>query len=200
MEFYKTIAEISEGIFKDRGSKFLAFAFPVENENEIQQHLESIKKKYFDARHHCFAYRLGTRNVVERWNDDGEPNSSAGKPILNQISIRQLTQTLVVVVRYFGGTLLGVGGLINAYKEAANDALNMAKMVENEFFSTIEINTDFENMGRLLSWISDRNLKIANQTYDLGCTIEIVCKSAKIFEYEKQLELMKFQFSSKSKN
>jgi len=200
MEFYKTIAEISEGIFKDRGSKFLAFAFPVENENEIQQHLESIKKKYFDARHHCFAYRLGTRNVVERWNDDGEPNSSAGKPILNQISIRQLTQTLVVVVRYFGGTLLGVGGLINAYKEAANDALNMAKMVENEFFSTIEINTDFENMGRLLSWISDRNLKIANQTYDLGCTIEIVCKSAKILEFEKQLELMKFQFSSKSKN
>ena len=127
---YKTIEKPSEGLFKDKGSKFISFAFPVDNEEEIKEIVQSIKKEHHSARHHCYAWRLGADQLLFRANDDGEPSSTAGKPILGQIQSFDLTNILIVVVRYFGGTLLGVSGLINAYRNAALDAINQAEIVE----------------------------------------------------------------------
>ena len=127
---YLSIEKRSEGIYKDRGSKFLAFAFPVYQEDEIKDILAELRKEYHDARHHCYAYRLGASKEIYRVNDDGEPSSSAGKPIFGQIQSNDLSNILIVVVRYFGGTLLGVGGLINAYRSAAADALINASIIE----------------------------------------------------------------------
>jgi uncharacterized YigZ family protein len=129
---YRTIQAPTEGIYKEKGSKFLAFAYPVETEADVKGHLERIKKEYFDARHHCFAYMLGADRKKFRAFDDGEPNHSAGDPILGQIRSKNITNVLVIVVRYFGGTKLGVGGLISAYKTAAEDALNRAAVIEKE--------------------------------------------------------------------
>ncbi|MDP2112754.1 MAG: YigZ family protein, partial [Bacteroidota bacterium] len=126
---YKTIEKPSEGLFKDKGSKFISFAFPVNSEDEIKDIVQSIKKEHHSARHHCYAWRLGADHLHFRANDDGEPSSTAGKPILGQIQSFDLTNILIVVVRYFGGTLLGVSGLINAYRSAALDAINQAEIV-----------------------------------------------------------------------
>ena len=126
---YLTIEKNSDGIFKDRGSKFLAFAYPVSSPEEIKIILAELRKKYHDARHHCYAYMLGAEKETYRSNDDGEPSSSAGKPILGQIQSNNLSNILIVVVRYFGGTLLGVGGLINAYRSAAADAIRNANII-----------------------------------------------------------------------
>ncbi len=127
---YKTIAFKSEGEFKDKGSKFLGFAFPITNENEVKDIINSLKKEHYTAAHHCYAYILGTAQEIQKSNDDREPNNTAGKPILRAILSKQLTNTLVVVVRYFGGKLLGVPGLIQAYGESANEALKAAKILE----------------------------------------------------------------------
>ena len=121
---YDSIAGPSTGLYKDNGSKFLAFAYPVESEEEVRKHLDALRKEYFDARHHCYAYRIGHQGQLWRANDDGEPSSTAGRPILGQILSAGLSDVLVVVVRYFGGTLLGTGGLMVAYREAAKGALN----------------------------------------------------------------------------
>ncbi|PLX14682.1 MAG: YigZ family protein, partial [Marinilabiliales bacterium] len=126
---YLTISKPSEGLFKDRGSKFLAFAYPVSSEEEIKAFQEQLRSDYHDARHHCYAYMLGPKKENYRANDDGEPSSTAGKPILGQIRSFDLTNILIVVIRYFGGTKLGVGGLINAYKTAAEEALKNAKII-----------------------------------------------------------------------
>lgn len=126
---YLTISKPSEGLFKDRGSKFLAFAYPVSSEDEIKEIQEHLRSEYHDARHHCYAYMLGKDKNVFRANDDGEPSSTAGKPILGQIKSYDLTNILIVVIRYFGGTKLGVSGLINAYKTAAEEALKNAKII-----------------------------------------------------------------------
>ena len=120
---YRTIKRESEGYFRDRGSKFYAFAYPVETEDEVKEHLEELRKKYYDARHHCYAYQLGAEKTSYRINDDGEPSSSAGKPIFGRIQSHDLTNILIVVIRYFGGVKLGVPGLINAYKTAAEEAI-----------------------------------------------------------------------------
>lgn len=128
MNEFKTIVSSTEGLYKEKGSKFLAYAYPVSSEEEIKQHLEALRKQYYDARHHCYAYIIGLKNQQYRANDDGEPNHSAGDPILGQIRSKGLTNCLVVVVRYFGGTKLGVGGLINAYKTATEDALDKVQI------------------------------------------------------------------------
>ena len=127
---YKTIASTSEGIYKEKGSKFLAFAIPVVSEAEIKEHIDKIKKEYYDARHHCYAYILGADKATYRINDDGEPSGTAGRPIHGQLLSKDLTNTLVVVVRYFGGIKLGVSGLITAYKAATKDALDNAVVIE----------------------------------------------------------------------
>src|SRR5690606_39655528 len=126
---YLTIADHAEGLYYEKGSKFIALAYPVSDEEEIKSLLENIRKKYYDARHHCYAYRLGREGLVFRANDAGEPNHSAGDPILGQLRSYNITDVLIVVVRYFGGTKLGVGGLINAYKTAAADAIENSTII-----------------------------------------------------------------------
>ena len=130
---YKTIYEVSEGNIKEKGSKFIAIAIPVISEEEIKSKLDELRKEYYDARHHCYAYRLGFEKLVYRYNDDGEPSGTAGRPIYGQIVSKDLTDVLVVVIRYFGGTKLGVSGLINAYKTASKEALNNQRLLLKQF-------------------------------------------------------------------
>src|SRR5690554_4361278 len=144
-ETYQTITKPSKGLFKDKGSKFIAYAQPVSSINEITEHLERIKKEHHSARHHCWAYRIGFRGEEHRVQDDGEPVNSAGKPILGQIDAFSLTQVLIVVVRYFGGTLLGVGGLIQAYKQASKDALESAHIKTQHIPYPIHISCAYEH-------------------------------------------------------
>lgn len=163
---YATIDAPSEGIYKEKGSKFLAFAFPVANEEEIKLHLRTLKKKYFDARHQGYAFILGPDAKIWRAFDDGEPNHSTGDPILGQIRSRKLTNVLVVVVRYFGGTQLGVGGLISAYRAAADDALSRAVRIEREVVSRLEICFDFKSTPEVMKLIKDFDLKILEQEFN----------------------------------
>lgn len=138
---YKTIASPSEGVFKDRGSKFIAKAFPVKTEDDIKIHLETLRKDYYDARHHCYAYQLGFDKSAYRINDDGEPSGTAGKPIFGQINSHDLTNILIVVIRYFGGTKLGVSGLINAYRTASKESISNGDncpILQRDFFSSEE--------------------------------------------------------------
>jgi len=136
---YRTIEGPSKGLFRDRGSRFIALAYPVRTTDEIKSILEELRKEYHDARHHCYAYMLGPDRQVWRANDDGEPSGSAGRPIMGQINSHELTDILIVVVRYFGGTLLGVSGLINAYKTAAADAISNASIVERRVHVSLRI-------------------------------------------------------------
>lgn len=167
---YKTIEAPSQGLYKDRGSKFLAYAYPAKSEEDVEAALEKLRKKHHDARHHCYAYRLGTETKRYRANDDGEPNNSAGQPILGQIRSRELTNVLVVVVRYFGGTLLGVGGLVKAYKGAASDALCNATIVTRTATQNLEIVFDYPDTAQVEQLIKAEKLKISNQNYQEKCT------------------------------
>lgn len=166
---YFTIASPSEGLFKDRGSKFLAFAYPFTNEAELKPIIEQLKKEHFKAVHLCFAYRLGIDSSQFRVNDDGEPSGSAGKPILNVLLSHQLNNILVVVVRYFGGTLLGVPGLINAYKSATIEAISHAQIIEKTLNDIYEIAFEFILMNDVMKIVKEFNIKINNQLYDNRC-------------------------------
>lgn len=172
-DLFKTIENPSEGQFKDRGSRFMAFAFPVLDQEEIKQRLTELKKQYHDARHHCFAWRLGADMERYRVNDDGEPSGSAGKPILGQIHSRELTQILVVVVRYFGGTLLGVGGLINAYRTAAAAALDHAVIIEKKVEDQLVLEFGYNEMNAVMKVIKDFNLGFENQQFDMECSLTV---------------------------
>lgn len=166
---YLTIKQPSEGLFKDRGSKFLGLAFPVTSEEEIKKHLNELRKLHPGANHHCYAFRLGADKQAYRANDDGEPSNTAGKPILGQIQSKDLTNILIVVVRYFGGTLLGVSGLINAYKLAALDAIQNATIIENTVNDVYEIRFDYLHMNDVMKIIKDEELKILSQQSELTC-------------------------------
>lgn len=168
---FLTIAENAEGIYKDKGSKFLAYAFPVETEEEIKDHIQALKKEHYSARHHCYAWRLGADKKLYRANDDGEPSSTAGKPILGQIRRLDLTNVLIVVVRYFGGTLLGVSGLINAYKEAAADVLSNTSIIEKLVEVTFKIEFDYANMNPVMRIFKDENLEQKDNQFELKCSI-----------------------------
>jgi uncharacterized YigZ family protein len=170
---FLTIKSSSEGIFKEKGSRFLAFAFPVENEDEIGDILENLRKQYHDARHHCYAWRLGPDSSHFRTNDDGEPGNSAGKPILGQIQSFQLTNVLVVVVRYFGGTLLGVGGLIQAYKTASLEALKNAFVIERYIYAFFRISFRYEDMNVVMKVIKDLDLEQWDQHFELECELKV---------------------------
>jgi uncharacterized YigZ family protein len=170
---YKTIKTPSEGLFKDRGSKFLAYAYPIEHENEIKPLVENLKKEHFKAVHHCYAYRLGLDRSNFRVNDDGEPSGTAGKPILNTLLSQEITNVLVVVVRYFGGTLLGVPGLINAYKSATIEALAVADIIEKTVNDVYNVSFEFVQMNDVMKVVKEFSLKIRNQTYDNQCTMEL---------------------------
>jgi uncharacterized YigZ family protein len=170
---YKTIRKVSEGIYKEKGSRFLSYAFPVKSEEEIQQQLTVLRKKYHDARHHCFAYVLGKDGKTHRVNDDGEPNHSAGDPILGQIKSHGLTNVLIVVVRYFGGIKLGVGGLIQAYREAAADALVNNEILETEDFQFMKIKFGYLSMNEVMKIVKDYQLCILEQHFDNSCDMEL---------------------------
>ena len=171
---YKTIDKPSEeAIFKDRGSKFIAYAFPVSSENDVNLHLQSLKEKHHKARHWCYAWRIGVEDPKYRANDDGEPNNSAGQPIYGQLLSFDLTNILVVVVRYFGGTKLGVGGLINAYKTAANLTLQDAKIEQKTINVLFDLNFDYKDMNKVMRLVKGENIKIEKQAMNLDCNFKI---------------------------
>jgi uncharacterized YigZ family protein len=169
---YKTIVEPSEEIlFKDKNSKFFGYAFPIVNEEDVKWQLEQLKKQHFSARHWCYAYQLGTEKISFRANDDGEPNNSAGMPIYGQIQSFGVTNVLIVVVRYFGGVKLGVGGLIAAYKTAAQMALENAEIIEKTIDVFFQLTFDYKNMNKVMRVIKERNLEIVAQKMEMNCEI-----------------------------
>jgi uncharacterized YigZ family protein len=168
---YKTIGKKSEGTFKDRGSKFIALVYPVSTENDAKQILNTVRKEYHDACHHCYAYRIGYDKLLWRANDDGEPSGTAGKPIYNQILSKDLTDIIIIVVRYFGGTLLGVPGLINAYKSATIDALGKAAIITKTVNDIYEIVYDYLLMNDVMKIIKDKGLEIITTDFALKCKI-----------------------------
>jgi uncharacterized YigZ family protein len=171
---YRTLATLSEEVlFKEKNSKFFGLAFPVTNEEEVKNILTEIKKAHFSASHWCYAYQIGTEKIQYRTNDDGEPNNSAGTPIYGQIQSFDVTNVLVVVVRYFGGVKLGVGGLISAYKTAAQMALENATIIEKTIDKHFLIHYDYKNINKVMRIIKEKNLDIVNQKMELSCEIEI---------------------------
>lgn len=170
---YKTVKEKSEGLYKEKGSKFLAFLFPVYTEDEIRVLLAGLKEKYYDARHHCYAYRLGADKKRFRANDDGEPSSTGGKPILGQIVSNDLTNVLIVVVRYFGGIKLGVSGLINAYRTAAADAIAHAAVVEKTENELIRIRFSYAALNEVMRIIKEVSPEILERDFQLECRMTL---------------------------
>lgn len=168
---YKTIKRVSKGLFKDRGSKFIAIACPVENEEDVKLKLAELRKEYHDARHHCYAYQLGFDKSAYRVNDDGEPSSTAGKPIYGQILSKDLTNILIVVVRYFGGTKLGVSGLINAYRSAARDALEENSIITKTVTEIYELSFDYPLMNDVMRILKDEKLEQLSQKFELSCSL-----------------------------
>ena len=185
---YLTIEKPSETIFKDKGSKFLAFAYPVENDQQIKEILNQLKKEHHTANHHCYAYRLGADKMNFRANDDGEPNNTAGKPILGQIQSNDLTNVLIVVVRYFGGTLLGVSGLINAYKNSAADVIKASTIVEKQILFNYTIQFYFEHLNDVMKLLKQLDCKITSQQFDNNCEMSFSIRKANSEQCEEKLK------------
>lgn len=185
---YLTIENPTEAIFKDKGSKFLAFAYPVENDQQVKEILNQLKKEHHIANHHCYAYRLGADKMNYRVNDDGEPNNTAGKPILGQIQSNDLTNILIVVVRYFGGTLLGVSGLINAYKNSAADVIKISSVIEKQILFHYSIQFYFEHLNDVMKLLKQLDCKITNQQFDNNCEISFSIRKANSEQCEEKLK------------
>ena len=168
---YRTIAKESEGLYKEKGSRFIALVYPVRTEEEVKQHVADVKKKYYDARHHCYAYILGANKDAYRMNDDGEPSGTAGRPIHGQLLSKDLTDTLIIVIRYFGGIKLGVSGLINAYKTAAKDALDNNTIVEKFVEEDYQLRFPPLSMNKVMQLLKRETVKITDQQYDTDCII-----------------------------
>lgn len=168
---YRTIEKAATGYFKDKGSKFYAYAYPVKNEDEVKEYVQGLKKEHHSARHHCYAWRIGTEEILTRANDDGEPSSTAGKPILGQLTSYELTNILVVVVRYFGGTLLGVSGLINAYKNATIEALNNADIVSKLIENTFELKFEYPLLNTVMQTTKQEGLNIVETDFQESCRL-----------------------------
>jgi uncharacterized YigZ family protein len=173
---YRTIQDAAEGLFKDRGSKFLAFAYPIRSEADAKLHLARLRELHPRANHHCYAYRLGTGRNQYRANDDGEPAGSAGRPILNTLYSRDLTNLLVVVVRYFGGTLLGVPGLINAYKMATEEALAQAVVVTRYVCDEYELVFGYEAMNDVMRVVKSQALEVTGQVFEQDCRLKVLVR------------------------
>ena len=171
-EFYSTIEKLSHAEFKDRGSKFIAFAFPIETPDDFKKQLQILKKEHPKAVHHCFAYRIGTEGNNFRSSDDGEPSGTAGKPILGQIDSRGITNVAVIVVRYWGGTMLGVPGLINAYKTATALALQVTPLVEKQIEINYSIEFDYTQMNEVMLIMKQFNCTIHTNEMQLFCIIK----------------------------
>lgn len=188
---FQTIAQPSEGTYKESGSKFFAFAYPVASEEEIKERIEELKKRYFDARHHCFAWMLGKEKNRHRVFDDGEPSHSAGDPILGQIRSKDLTNILIVVVRYFGGVKLGVGGLIQAYKTAAEDALNHAVIVVKEVTQSVSIHYPYEYTTEVMRLVKEFELFIVQQQFLEKCVLQAQVKQKFYDQLKSKIDLLR---------
>lgn len=163
-------------MFKEKNSKFYGYAFPIETEDEVKPILEKIKKQHYTARHWCYAFQIGTSKIYFRANDDGEPNNSAGMPIYGQIQSFELTNVLVVVVRYFGGIKLGVGGLVQAYKTGAQMALEVADIEERTIDVHFFLSFDYKNMNKVMRVIKEKNVRLVNQEMEMSCVFEIAIR------------------------
>lgn len=190
-DVFKTITAPSEGVYKEKGSRFMAFAFPVSTEEQIRKILDELKDKYYDARHHCYAWQLGAEGTVFRANDDGEPSSTAGKPILGQIRSNGLTDILIVVVRYFGGIKLGVPGLINAYREAASAALSNAVVKEKTLDAVFRIRFDYLEMNSVMRIIKEETPDVVERSFDSECEMLLSIRQKNMPRLRARLEKVK---------
>ncbi len=184
---FLTLAEDSQGLYKEKGSRFLSFAMPVSSTEDVKAKLQVLKKNYYDARHICYAYVLGKNGTVFRSNDDGEPSGTAGKPILGQINSKDLTNVLVVVVRYFGGILLGTGGLVIAYREAAADAIQNNKIVSRLVESNIAIQFSYERMNDVMRIVKENSLTITSQHLDIKCFMSFKVRESFVEQLKENL-------------
>jgi len=179
-DVYQTIEKESQGFFKDKGSKFYSFAYPVKNEDEVKEILARLRKEHHSARHHCYAWRLGTEEITFRANDDGEPSSTAGKPIFGQLQSFNVTNTLIVVVRYFGGTLLGVSGLINAYRNAAAEALKNAEIKQKTVEREIVLDFTYNELAEVMNVIKHENLAVIYTRFEERCNLAFSVRKSEI--------------------
>jgi uncharacterized YigZ family protein len=194
---YRTIKSFSQGIYKEKGSRFLAFAFPVSDPEQIKPLIDKIRKEHHEARHHCYAYMIGHERVIWRMNDDGEPSGTAGRPILGQINSFGLTNILIIVSRYFGGTLLGVSGLINAYRSAAASAITKAKIVECIIQDYYEIIFPYKSMNNVMRTLKEEGIGQSEQSFDLECRIRInfrLSAKEKILDRLSRIEGLKYSY------
>jgi len=194
---YHTISGPAEGLYKEKGSKFIALAFPVSSEEMVKHKLEEIRKSYHDARHHCYAYVLGFDKSAHRYNDDGEPSGTAGRPIFGQLQSKDLTNTLVIVIRYFGGIKLGVSGLIGAYKSATADALNQARILDLTVNDVYELSYEYPLMNEVMRVIKDEGLKIIEQDFQISCKLTFLIRknySNRIYERFSKIHGVKINY------
>ena len=185
---YKTITELSEGIYTEKRSKFIAIAIPVRNVDEIKGYIEQYQKKYYDARHVCYAYMLGYERKDFRANDNGEPSGTAGKPILGQINSNELTDILIIVVRYFGGIKLGTSGLIVAYKAAAVEAIANATIIEKTVDEDITVSFEYPFMNDIMRIVKEEEPEILSQTYDMDCVMTLRIRKSAMPKMRARLE------------
>ena len=185
---YKSISARSEGLFKDNGSRFIALAYPVETVSEIKEIVDGLKKEYHDARHHCYAYRLGQEGRIFRANDDGEPSGSAGRPILGQIDSVGLSDILVVVVRYFGGIKLGIPGLIRAYKTSTSDALEKAEIIDKIAGTNYSLEFGYMDMNAVMKVLKDMGLPQTGQSFGETCSLQTRVRLSADTDFHERLE------------
>mgnify|MGYP002623239933 CR=1 FL=1 len=185
---YRSIAAPAEGLFKDNGSRFIALAYPVESEDEVKSIVAGLRKEYHDARHHCYAYRIGLKGDVWRANDDGEPSGSAGRPIIGQIDSLGLSDILIVVVRYFGGIKLGIPGLIRAYKTSAADALANATIVEKIASKRYRLEFDYLSMNAIMKVLKEMNLPQEGQDFGERCSLETRVRLTEVEDFLEKLQ------------
>ncbi len=187
LDSYKTISNRGEGLYKSKGSKFLGFAFPVDDEEEIKTHLADLRKTYYDATHHCYAYRLNSDGSIFRANDDGEPSNTAGKPILGKLLSLELTHVLVVVIRYYGGTQLGVRGLIDAYKLAAEEALLNTEIIEIPIEIPLQLTFAYELQNEVNKLLKGMGITPKNQKFDVQIHYDLKIPQSKFEDAKQQL-------------
>ena len=185
---YKSIAEVSEGLFRDNGSRFIARAYPVESESEVKEIVSALRKEYFDARHHCYAYRIGLEGAIWRASDDGEPSGSAGRPILGQIDSAGLSDVLVVVIRYFGGIKLGIPGLIRAYKTSTADALAAARVVEKVAGRWYTLHFPYDSLPAAMKVVKDLGLPQRGQSFLEDCSLEVRVRRSLEADFLERIE------------
>ena len=185
---YKSIAAEAKGLFKDNGSRFIAHAYPVETEEEVKEIVATLKKEYFDARHHVYAYRLGYMGDKFRANDDGEPSGSSGRPVLGQIDSLGLSDVLVVVVRYFGGIKLGIPGLIRAYKSSTADALANAEIGEKIASKVYRVHFGYMSMNSVMKVLKDMGLEQKNQKFDMECSIDVTVRLSLVDTFTERMD------------